>query len=133
MNESLTPEYLRTLAFLAAATDDELGQLIPAARIEQYPAGAVIFREGDHLSEVFIVTAGGVSLEIAGPDHSPRRVQTLGPGELLGWSPLLGTGPMTAGARASTEVRVIALDARVRDEVTRLNEPPARTDTGGVR
>lgn len=113
MNESLTPEYLRTLAFLAPATDDELRQLVPAARIEQYPAGSVLFREGDELFEVFILTAGSVSLEIDGPDRRPRRIQTIGPGELLGWSPLLGSGPMTAGARATSEVRVISLDSRV--------------------
>jgi CRP-like cAMP-binding protein len=60
---------------------------------------------------VFVVTAGTVALEVNGQDHRPRRFQTVGPGELLGWSPLLGPGPMTATARALTDVTVVALDA----------------------
>ncbi len=113
MIESITTGFLRTLAFLAPATDDELQLLIPAAQIEQYSAGSSLFHEGDHLGHVFIVTSGTVALEINGPNRRPRRIQTLGPGELLGWSPLLGTGPMTAGASALTQVRVVALDARI--------------------
>lgn len=113
MTESITPEFLRTLAFLAPATDEELRLLIPAAQIEHYPAGANLFREGDHINHIFILTSGTVALEINGPDHKQRRIQTLSPGELLGWSPLLGPGAMTAGARAVNPVRVVALDARV--------------------
>jgi CRP-like cAMP-binding protein len=112
MNDTVTPEFLKTLAFLAPATDDELRRLAPTARAEQHVAGTVLFREGDHLPHVFVVTAGTVALEINGTDHRPRRFQTVGPGELLGWSPLLGPGPMTASARALTDVRVIALDAK---------------------
>jgi len=112
MTESIAPDFLRSLTFLAPATDEELQLLIPAAQIEEYPAGASIFREGDHLNHIFILTSGTVSLEINGPDHRQRRIQTLSAGELLGWSPLLGSGAMTAGARAVTQVRVVALNAR---------------------
>lgn len=112
MSDTVTPEVLKALAFLAPATDDELRRLGPVARVEQHPPGTVLFREGDHLSRVFIVAAGTVALEVNGTDHRPRRFQTVGPGELLGWSPLLGSGPMTATARALAETRVVALDAR---------------------
>lgn len=112
MNDTVTPEFLKALTFLAPATDDELRRLVPAARLEQHPAGTVLFREGDYLPHVFVVVAGTVALEINGPDHRPRRFQTVGPGELLGWSPLLGPGPMTAAARALTDARVIAIDAK---------------------
>jgi CRP-like cAMP-binding protein len=112
MNETVTPEFLKALAFLAPATDDELRLLVPTARVEQRSAGTVLFREGEHTPSVFIVTAGTVALEVNGPDHRPRRFQTVGAGELLGWSPLLGGGPMTASARALTDVRVVALDSR---------------------
>ena len=45
------------------------------------------------------------------PGHEPARLQTAGPGELLGWSPVLGLGPMTATARTLTPCRLIAIDA----------------------
>jgi CRP/FNR family transcriptional regulator, cyclic AMP receptor protein len=112
MNESITPEFLRTLAFLAAATDEDLQLLVPAMRIEPHSAGGVLFREGTYSGHAFIVAGGIVALEINGPGRRPRRFQTVGPGELLGWSPLLGSGPMTATARALTDVRVVVLQAR---------------------
>lgn len=112
MNEPVTLELLKSLAFLAPATDDELRPLVAAARVEQHAAGSVLFREGDYIGSVFVVTAGTVALEIIGPDHRMRRFQTVESGELLGWSPLLGSGPMTAAARALTDVRVVALDAK---------------------
>jgi CRP-like cAMP-binding protein len=113
MTDHVTPAFLKTLAFFAPATDEELQLLVPAAQVEQYPAGATIFREGDHLSHVFIVTSGTVALEVTGRDHQAHKVQTVSTGELLGWSPVLGPGPMTATARAATQVRLIALDAGV--------------------
>lgn len=112
MTAAVTPELLRSLAFLAPATDDELRQLVSAAWVEQYPAGAVLFREGLDLPHVFVVTEGTVALEVLGKGHRPKRFQTVGVGELLGWSPLLGAGAMTATARALTDVRVVVLDAR---------------------
>lgn len=111
MTDNVTPEFLKTLDFLAPATDEELRLLMPAAQVEQYPAGSRLFREGDNVAHVFVVTSGTVDLEVNGADDHPHRVQTIGAGELLGWSPLLGPGPMTATARAATQVRVVALDA----------------------
>jgi CRP-like cAMP-binding protein len=112
MNEPVTPEFLKTLAFLAPATDEELRALVPAARIETHPSGTVLFREGDLSTRVFIVTGGTVALEVIGANHRAQRFQTISAGELLGWSPLLGSGPMTASARALTDVRVVVIDAK---------------------
>jgi hydrogenase maturation protease len=112
MPEPVTVEWLKSLAFLAAATDAELQALLPSVQKEHYPAGTMLFREGDQLNRVFIVADGRVALEVLGPDHRPRRFQTLSRGELLGWSPLLGSAPMTASARALTDVTVAAIDAR---------------------
>jgi hydrogenase maturation protease len=112
MSEAVTPELLKTLSFLAPATDEELRLLVPVSRAESFSAGSAIFREGECVSQVFIVTEGTVALEISGPDHRPRRFQTISEGELLGWSPILGSAPMTASARALTDVRTVAINAK---------------------
>lgn len=104
-------ETLRSLAFLTAMPDEELQALVPAARWERYAAGAVLFREGDHLAHFYVVAEGTVAIEILAPDRRPRRIQTIGPGELLGWSAILGTGAMTATARALTPVQAVAFDS----------------------
>ena len=111
MSAAVTPEFLKTLAFFTPATERELNRLIPTVRRESHPAGTVLFREGDELTCSFIVIAGTVALEVTGRDRRPRLFQTIGPGELLGWSPLLGIGPMTASARALTDAEVVAIDA----------------------
>jgi CRP-like cAMP-binding protein len=50
-------------------------------------------------------------LEVTLPGHEPAQLQTAGPRELLGWSPVLGLGPMTASARALTPCRLVAIRA----------------------
>ena len=60
---------------------------------------------------MWIVLTGNVAIEIFGPERRLHHIQTIGDGELLGWSPVLGTGSMTATARALTDVRSLAIDA----------------------
>ncbi|HSQ54722.1 MAG TPA: cyclic nucleotide-binding domain-containing protein, partial [Gemmata sp.] len=67
--------------------------------------------EGAPVDHFWIVVEGNVAIEIQGPDRRPRRIHTVGPGELLGWSPVLGSAAMTATARALSDVRVVALHA----------------------
>ncbi len=55
-----------------------------------------------------------MTLEVEEPG-GPVGVYVAGPGELLGWSPVLGGRGMTATARAAGRCRLAALDAeRVR-------------------
>ena len=111
MSEPISPEFLKRLAFLAPATDDEIRQFAAVAAFETYPAGAALFREGDRLRHFSIIVSGTVAIEISGPDRRPRRIHTVSTGELLGWSPVLGSGAMTATARAITDIQLVALDA----------------------
>jgi CRP/FNR family transcriptional regulator, cyclic AMP receptor protein len=94
----LAPEHLRQVA--------EIGQL------REYPPGTVLFHEGQASHEVYLVMRGEVTLEVDLPDRGAVPLQTVGPGEPLGWSPVLGLGPMTATARTLSWCRLIALDAR---------------------
>jgi CRP-like cAMP-binding protein len=45
------------------------------------------------------------------PGRGPTQFQTIGSGELLGWTPLLGPGPMTATARALTPTQLVVINA----------------------
>jgi CRP-like cAMP-binding protein len=102
---------LRMVRFLEGITEIERHQLASVARLVEYRSGAVIFSEGQRLARIFLVVEGAVALEIRVPEHGARRIQTVGPGELLGWSPVLDQTPMTATARALISCRLIALDA----------------------
>src|SRR5690349_3786128 len=109
MTDPLLPT-LRSLHLLDELPDDQLSQLAGVCRTELIPAGTVIFRQGDAGSTIYFVCEGTVSLEICAPGVGCRRILTVAPGELLGWSPLLGQDHMTATARALAATTVVAAD-----------------------
>jgi CRP/FNR family cyclic AMP-dependent transcriptional regulator len=111
MTEPSLLETLRRSRFLEGVGPEELSQLATVARLADYRPGALIFREGEPLAHIFVVAEGSVSLEICLPGQGCKRIQTIGPGELLGWSPILDQTPMTATARALAPTRLIALNA----------------------
>jgi CRP-like cAMP-binding protein len=114
-------DFLRDNYFLAGMSESELQWIASVARLEKFAPEAVIFEEGEEEAGVFLVVEGSVSLEICVREHGPRRIQTVGPGELLGWSPLLGVGPMTATARALTPALLVGLDSTRLLELCRLD------------
>jgi CRP-like cAMP-binding protein len=106
---------LDKLNFCKGLTPDHLNRLLLAGTTREFPDGARLFYEGQSSPEVYLLLAGEVSLETALPEQEPMQFQTVGVGELLGWSPLLGLKLMTSTARAVGATRVLALD------VARLN------------
>jgi CRP-like cAMP-binding protein len=91
--------------------DVHLQQLTTIADFQDVPAKAVVFREGQSCPSIFLVAAGNIALEINVPGREPRQLQTVGPGELLGWSSVLGTRLMTATARCLTSSRLVVFNA----------------------
>jgi CRP-like cAMP-binding protein len=93
-----------------------LQKLAAIARPRECPEGAVLFREGDDSPFIFVLLKGKVTLDVQAGDHGPTPVYAAGPGELLGWSPVLGRHAMTATAKAATPCRLAVLDVeRVMD------------------
>src|SRR5262249_42592616 len=81
----------------------------------QWPAGAMIYREGDPGSPLYLLEEGRVSIELAVPGRGPVLMLTVGPGDVFGWSSLFHDRPKGARARASVPSRGWALDsARLR-------------------
>jgi CRP/FNR family cyclic AMP-dependent transcriptional regulator len=105
-------EKLESLTFCKGMSKQDLQRLISLGEVKSYPAGAYLFREGLHSDQVYLLGQGKVALEMSLPDAGPVRLQTVGPGELLGWSPLLGLGYMTASAVTLEPCRVLALDTK---------------------
>lgn len=98
-------------------------QIAALANLQDCPAGSCIFKEGDHTHQVYLVAEGKVILEIKVPSLGVVQVHRVGPGELLGWSPILRRGVMTATARALSDCRLIALDG---EQIRTLTERDTR-------
>jgi CRP/FNR family transcriptional regulator, cyclic AMP receptor protein len=108
--EEMTPiEFLQNLGSAYANRVAMLAQLLDCA------AGTVLFREGQESTCIYFVLSGTVALEIAASPAETIQICTVGPGELLGWSPLLGPNAMTATARTVDRCRLACLDVHQLD------------------
>ena len=56
------------------------------ARFARFDTDVAIFLEGQPADRFYVLREGSVALEVASPERGPIVIQTLGPGEALGWS-----------------------------------------------
>ena len=94
--KDLQPEYLALLAGCAANV--------------RFREGAFMFREGEPAGQCFLIREGKMALEIAAPGRGSIIVQTLGAGDVTGFSWLLEPHQWEFDGRAVEPVRALALD-----------------------
>jgi CRP-like cAMP-binding protein len=94
----------------AGLEDPMLEVIAGCASNVQFGEGEVLFREGDAADTFYLVRHGNVALEMFSPAHGPKLIETVGPGELVGWSWLFAPYRWQFDARALTGVRVTAFD-----------------------
>ena len=105
----ILPEEMECIEFLQKLGPRYANQVALLAQLKECPAGAVLFREGQESPFIYFVLRGTVCLEIETASQKTVPVQTIGPGELVGWSPVLGPRPMTVTVRALDRCRLAAL------------------------
>lgn len=76
----------------------------------RFVAREMIFRQGRSADHCYLIRQGRVSVEICSPHQGPVTIQTLGEGEVLGWSWLFPPYKWHFDARALELTRAIALD-----------------------
>jgi CRP/FNR family transcriptional regulator, cyclic AMP receptor protein len=104
-------ETLEKVSFLEGFPPNYLKPLASVAEVVEVPADKVLFHEGEKPPSIYLVITGKVALEISVLGHGATRIQTVGPGKLLGWTPVLAPGPMTATAVALEPCRLVAINA----------------------
>jgi CRP-like cAMP-binding protein len=104
------PEMLES-GFLEGFPPEHLAPLAAVAKVIEVKRDDVIFQEGQKSPNIYLVAEGKVALEVWATGRGTICIQTVGPGRLLGWSPLLGGDSMTATARALEPTRLVALNA----------------------
>jgi CRP/FNR family transcriptional regulator, cyclic AMP receptor protein len=75
-----------------------------------FAAGERLFREGDQADTFFLVRHGLVALDTDVPNRADVTVETLGPGEIVGWSWLLEPYRWHFTGRAVELVRAVQFD-----------------------
>jgi len=89
-----------------------LALLTGCASNVRFEAGSFLFRTGEEANQFFLLREGAVALEAAAPGRPPLVVQTLGAGEILGWSWLVPPYHWMFDAVAIELTRAIALDGK---------------------
>ncbi len=110
METKTLTDVLRDHPFLEGLKPNHVQKIAELAMEVQFSRDQLVFREGDESSLFYLLLSGKVALEISAPGKIVR-IQTLGAGDELGWSSLLGGDGKTFQARALESVRAVAFDA----------------------
>ena len=95
---------------LARLSPDELGRLSAAARRVRFGARERVFSEGQQAEGCWLIHDGRVALDVFIPGRGLVVVQTLGAGDVLGWSWLVPPYRWHFGASASEPTTATLLD-----------------------
>jgi len=109
--ETLEPILARHL-FFQDLDARHLALLVGCAGNVRFPAGAFLFRAGQEADRFFLIREGRVAIEIAPPGAAAHTVQTVGAGDVLGWSWLIPPYHWKFDARAVEDTRALALDGK---------------------
>jgi CRP/FNR family cyclic AMP-dependent transcriptional regulator len=72
--------------FLAGLNREQLALLIDCGMATNFKKGQTIFREGEMANRFYLIEIGKVVLESSEGLGNPVIIDTIGPGDLLGWS-----------------------------------------------
>ncbi len=97
--------------FFKDLAEHHLDLLTGCASNVRFQPGDFIFREGEEANHFYLLRGGKVSIEIFAPQRGPITIETLGEGDILGWSWLIPPYTWRFDAKALNVTRALALDA----------------------
>jgi len=103
-------EYLSTHPFCEGFDAETIRTLSGCARNAVFQRGEYIFRRDEPANEFFLVRRGQVALELVHPTRDRITLQTLGEGDVLGWSWLFEPYAWFSDCRTTELTRVVALN-----------------------
>ena len=121
MDNERLKEILTEMRFTQGMSDSTLKHLAEIAEAETVPAGTMLFREGSQNGDLFLIQEGKVALTINVPGKGQATVLTVGPGEFVGWSGLIGDEKMTATAMAIEDTDVVRASSRKLNELCKAD------------
>ena len=96
--------------FLAEMDEQHREIFLHGATERDFATGEVIFREGEPANTLYLIQSGEVLIEAASCGCGAKPIQTLGDGDVLGWSWLFPPFAWHFQARATRPTHVICCD-----------------------
>jgi CRP/FNR family cyclic AMP-dependent transcriptional regulator len=108
----VTAAALAAQPFLHGMPRDQLAALAETASDVSFPAGHRLFEDGGNAARCWLIQSGCVALDLHVPGEGRVRVETIGMGELLGWSWLFPPFEWAFGAVTVGAVEAFEFDGR---------------------
>jgi CRP-like cAMP-binding protein len=96
--------------FAAGLTDEHLALVSACAQNVSLRAGAMLCVEGASADTFYLLRRGHVSIEVHQAGRGPIVIETVGTGDVVGWSWLVPPYRWTFDARALEPVGALAID-----------------------
>lgn len=98
--------------FISDLDEKYMHILVGCASNVHFKEGEYLFKEGEAATKFYLIRTGRVALELHAGERGIVRVQTVGPGEILGWSWLISPYRWHFDACAVDDIRAFALDGK---------------------
>ncbi|BAJ50872.1 transcriptional regulator, Crp/Fnr family [Candidatus Caldarchaeum subterraneum] len=102
---------LKDHPFTKNMSEEKVMQLASISTLVRFSAGQKIFEEGEVHKRLYLIVYGLVALYFQIPTRGEFRFETIGSGEVLGWSSLMEPFKKTSGAVAVENTLAIAVDS----------------------
>jgi CRP/FNR family transcriptional regulator, cyclic AMP receptor protein len=109
--ETLEPT-LAAHPFLRDMQPSQIQLITGCAANVRFDAGEYLFREGAEANHFWVIRHGQVAIQIFGAQRGALSIQTVGAGDILGWSWLVPPYRWHFSAQATELTRAIALDGK---------------------
>ena len=93
--------------FLMGLSEGQINMLADCAMLKQFEPNELIFQEQEPANRFYLIQEGRVALESEGLESGTVSIQTIGAGEVLGWSWLFPPYHWHFSARAVEPTRAI--------------------------
>jgi len=94
-------------------SDDGIRKIVDASQVLEIHPGQFLFREGQNNPYVYVMLDGQIDLVMQVRHRGSQRILSLGAGDLVAWSAILGNAAMTCSALCIRHARLVAIDARL--------------------
>lgn len=113
-------------AELSIIPDEELVEMSRNKRVLRFPAGDLVFRQGDECEGIHAISSGAVGLRKANRRGQSVITRLIHAGQLLGYRTFFAGGTYAASAVAVTDVEVCLFSAEAIDHALRTCPTLAR-------
>jgi CRP-like cAMP-binding protein len=111
MIESLKP-VIQSQPFFRGFSEEMLELIVGCAENVRFARGDYLMREGQQANEFFLIRSGRVMISVHGVQYGTLNVQTVEPGEMVGWSWLVPPYRARFDAAAAEETRALRFDGQ---------------------